>query len=323
VKVLVTDHVFEHLERERSILEPLGCELVLAPGTEEAQLVDAVGDADAMLVCYAKVTAPVVEAAAQAGCRVISRYGIGYDNIDVQAATANGLLVTYVPDYCIDEVADHALALLLALARGVHPAALSVRAGEWAVPHGTVHRLRGARLALIGAGAIGRAVIERARAFGIDVVAFDPYVDEWNLDAGRAETLADAVAEADFVSLHTPLTDETRHIVDAESIALMRRAPILVNTARGPLVDMDAAAAALADGGLGGVALDVTEVEPPPADHPLRSHPRAILTPHMGFYSVEAQAELQRRAADEVARALRGDPPGRPVNPQVLGPEAS
>ena len=166
-------------------------------------------------------------------------------------------------------------------------------------------------------------MIERARAFGIDVVAFDPYVDEWNLDAGRAETLADAVAEADFVSLHTPLTDETRHIVDAESIALMQRAPILVNTARGPLVDMDAAAAALADGGLGGVALDVTEVEPPPADHPLRSHPRAILTPHMGFYSVEAQAELQRRAADEVARALRGDPPGRPVNPQVLGPEAS
>jgi D-3-phosphoglycerate dehydrogenase / 2-oxoglutarate reductase len=319
VKVLVTDHVFEHLERERSILEPLGCELVLAPGTEEAQLVDAVGDADAMLVCYAKVTAPVVEAAADAGCRVISRYGIGYDNIDIDAATEKRLLVTYVPDYCIDEVADHAIALLLALARGLHPAALSVREGEWAVPHGTVHRLRGARLALIGAGAIGRAVIERARAFGIDVVAFDPYVDEWNLDAGRAETLADAVAEADFISL----TDETRHIVDAESIALMKRAPILVNTARGPLVDMDAAAAALADGGLGGVALDVTEVEPPPANHPLRSHPRAILTPHMGFYSVEAQAELQRRAAEEVARALHGEPPGRPVNPQVLAPGAS
>lgn len=321
MKVVVTDHVFEDLERERSILEPLGCELVLASGTDEAQLVEAVRDADAMLVCYAKVTAPVVEAAAEAGCRVISRYGIGYDNIDVQAATASGLLVTYVPDYCIDEVADHALALLLALGRGVHPAALAVREGEWAVPHGTVHRLRGSRLALIGAGAIGRAVIDRARAFGIGVVAFDPYVDEWNLDAERADTLSDAVAEADFVSLHTPLTEETRHIIDAESIALMRRAPVLVNTARGPLVDMDAAAAALEDGRLGGVALDVTEVEPPPADHPLRRHPRAVLTPHMGFYSVEAQAELQRRAAEEVARALRGEPPGRPVNPQVLATE--
>jgi D-3-phosphoglycerate dehydrogenase len=323
VKILVTDHVFEHLDRERELLEPLGCELVLAPGTEEAQLVDAVRDADAMLVCYAAVTAPVVEAAAEAGCRVISRYGIGYDNIDVDAATANGVLVTYVPDYCIDEVADHTLAMLLALARGVHPAALAVRGGEWSVPHGTVHRLRGARLALIGVGAIGRAVLERARAFGIEVVGVDPYVDDWSVDAERAETLADAVAEADFISLHAPLTEETRHVIDAESIALMRRSPIVVNTARGPLVDMDAAADALEAGRLGGIALDVTEVEPPPADHPLRRHPRAILTPHMGFYSVEAQAELQRRAADEVARALRGEPPGRPVNPQVLAPETS
>jgi D-3-phosphoglycerate dehydrogenase / 2-oxoglutarate reductase len=323
VKVLVTDYPFEHLERERAILEPLGCEVVLAPGTTEAELVDAVADADAVLVTYAKVTAPVIEAAAQAGCRVISRYGIGYDNIDIAAATANGVLVTYVPDYCIDEVADHAMALLLALGRAVHPAALETRAGEWAVPQGSVHRLRGARLALIGVGAIGRAVIERARAFGIEVVGFDPYVRDWKLDAERAETLADAVAEADFISLHAPLTDETRHIIDADSIGLMRRAPVLVNTARGPLVDMDAAADALADGRLGGVALDVTEVEPPPADHPLRSHPRAILTPHMGFYSVEAQAELQRRAAQEVANALQGVPPDRPVNPEVLEAGAS
>jgi D-3-phosphoglycerate dehydrogenase len=318
VKVLVTDYPFEHLERERAILEPLGCEVVVAPGTTEAELVAAVSDADAMLVCYAKVTAPVIEAAARAGCKVISRYGIGYDNIDVGAATANGLLVTYVPDYCIDEVADHAMALLLALGRGVHPAALATRAGEWAVPQGAVHRLRGARLALIGVGAIGRAVIERARPFGIEVVGFDPYVRDWKLDAERAETLADAVGEADFISLHAPLTDETRHIIDAESIGLMRRAPVVVNTARGPLVDMDAAAEALEAGKLGGVALDVTEVEPPPADHPLRSHPRAVLTPHMGFYSVEAQAELQRRAAKEVANALQGAPPDRPVNPEVL-----
>jgi D-3-phosphoglycerate dehydrogenase / 2-oxoglutarate reductase len=323
VKVLVTDYPFEHLERERAILEPLGCEVVVAPGTSEAELVEAVSDAEAVLVCYAKVTAPVIEAAAAAGCRVISRYGIGYDNIDVGAATARGLLVTYVPDYCIDEVADHAMALLLALGRGVHPAALATRAGEWAVPHGTVHRLRGSRLALIGVGAIGRAVLERARPFGIEGVGFDPYVRDWTLEAERAETLEDAVGEADFISLHAPLTDETRHIIDADSIALMRRAPVLVNTARGPLVDMDAAADALANGRLGGVGLDVTEVEPPPADHPLRSHPRAILTPHMGFYSVEAQAELQRRAAQEVANALQGDPPGRPVNPEVLEAGAS
>jgi D-3-phosphoglycerate dehydrogenase len=319
VKVLVTDHVFEDLETEREILEPLGCELVLAPDTGESELVAAARDVQAILACYASVTAPVIEAAAEGGCRVISRYGIGYDNIDVEAATANGIVVTYIPDYCIEEVADHAMALLLSLARGVVPAAAGVREGEWSVPHGTVHRMRGTRLALIGVGAIGRAVLSRAVAFGVEVVGYDPYLEPWDLDAERAETVAEAVAEADFISLHAPLTPRTRHIVDADAIAAMRRAPILVNTARGPLVDMEAAADALEAGRLGGVALDVTEVEPPPADHPLRRHPRAVLTPHMGFYSVEALTELQRRAAQEVARALRGEPPDRPVNPEAAG----
>lgn len=318
MKALVTDHVFADLETERAILEPLDCELVLADATGERDLLEAVEDIDAMLVCYASVTAPVIAAAADAGCRIISRYGIGYDNIDVDAATERGVLVTYVPDYCLEEVADHAMALLLSLARSVHHAALTVRDGGWAVPHGTVHRLRGRRLAVIGLGGIGRLVLERAMAFGIELVGFDPYVERWDFDAERADSFEEAVAEADFISLHVPLTDETRHLVDAESIAAMRRAPIVVNTARGALVDMHAAAEALESGRLGGVALDVTEVEPPPRDHPLRSHPRAVLTPHMGFYSVEAQHELQRRAAEEVARALRREPPSRPVNPEVV-----
>jgi D-3-phosphoglycerate dehydrogenase len=149
-------------------------------------------------------------------------------------------------------------------------------------------------------------------------VGVDPYVEEWTVPAERAASFTEAVADADFVSLHVPLTEENRHLIDAESIAGMRRAPIIVNTARGPLVDMDAAVEALDSDRLGGVVLDVTETEPPPADHPLRTHPRAVLTPHMAFYSVEAQAELQRRAAEEVARALRGDPPDRPVNPEVV-----
>jgi D-3-phosphoglycerate dehydrogenase / 2-oxoglutarate reductase len=317
-KVLVTDHVFAHLETEAEILEPIGAELVLAFGTSEEELVDAARDCEAMLVCYAKVTEPVIAAAAEAGCRIISRYGIGYDNIDVAAATERGLLVTYVPDYCLDEVADHAMALLLALARGVHHAGLAVRDGDWKVPQGAVHRIQGSRLAVIGVGGIGRRVVDRARAFGIEAVGVDPYLKEWNVAAERASSFVDAVAEADYVSLHVPLTDENRHLIDAESIAVMRRAPVVVNTARGPLVDMDAAVEALDSGRLGGVALDVTETEPPPLEHPLRSHPRAVLTPHMAFYSVEAQEELQRRAAQEVARALSGEPPDRPVNPEVL-----
>jgi D-3-phosphoglycerate dehydrogenase / 2-oxoglutarate reductase len=317
-KVLVTDHVFADLDTERALLEPHGVEVVEAPGTSEEELVEAVRGCEAILVCFAKLPASVVAAAAEGGCRIISRYGIGYDNIDVAAATERGLLVTYVPDYCLDEVADHAFALLLTLARGVRQAALSVGEGEWKVPHGAVHRLQGRRLAVIGVGGIGARMVDRARAFGIEPVGFDPYVDEWTVAAERASTFAEAVAEADMVSLHVPLTDENRHLIDAESIAGMRRAPIVVNTARGPLVDADAALEALEAGTLGGVGLDVMETEPPPPDHPLRTHPRAVLTPHMAFYSVEAQAELQRRAAEEVARALRGDPPDRPVNPEVV-----
>jgi D-3-phosphoglycerate dehydrogenase len=323
-RVVVTDHVFENLDIERAVLEPLDVELSEAPGTTEQELVGAVRDADALLVCYAQVSAPVIAAAAEGGCRVISRYGIGYDNIDIDAATHARILVTYVPDYCLDEVADHAFALLLALARQLLVGVDGVRAGSWAVPQGSIHRLRGRRLALLGLGAIGRCVATRALAFGLEVTAFDPYLDRWEpAEIVRAETAQDAVAEADFVSVHTPLTPATRHLVDAQLIDHMRRAPIIINTARGGLVDLDAVVAGLDSGKLSGVGLDVTEVEPLAVDHPLRRATNAVITPHMAFYSVEAQQELQRRAAEEVARAFRGEPPDRPVNPQALSEGAT
>jgi D-3-phosphoglycerate dehydrogenase len=268
------------------------------------------------MVVYAKVSAPVVEAAAQGGCRIIARYGIGYDNVDVEAATRHGIQVTYVPDYCLDEVADHTLALLLAFARGVVEAAQAVRAGSWALPAGAgIHRMAGRRLALLGVGRIGRRVAARARAFGLEVCAHDPFLADWDVEGvARAATEEDALADADYVSLHAPLTPENRHLIGERTLGMMRRSPLVLNTARGGLVDLDAAVRALDDGRLGGLALDVTEVEPLPADHPLRRHPRAIVTPHMAFYSLEAQQELRRRVADEVARAIRGEPPRCPVN---------
>jgi D-3-phosphoglycerate dehydrogenase / 2-oxoglutarate reductase len=317
-KVLVTDHVFADLETERALLEPHGVELIEADEVHEQALIEAVADAEAVMVCYAKVPEPVVAAAADAGVKVISRYGIGFDNIDIDAATANGIVVTYVPDYCQDEVADHTIALLLGLARGVVDADREVRAGGWAVPQGAVHRLEGRRLAVIGAGGIGRKVIDRAKPFGFEIVAYDPFIEDWDLDVTRVDSIAEAFAEADAITLHVPMTEENRHMVGRESIAGMNRAPIVINTSRGPLVEMDAAAEALEKGEISGLGLDVTEVEPPPPDHPLRNHPRAVLTPHMGFYSIEAQQELQRRAAEEVVRALTGEPPHRPVNPEVL-----
>lgn len=318
-RILVTDHVFGDLDVERSTLEPIGCELDLAPASDEETLVGLAAPLVGILVCYARVTSRVIEVAAAGGCRVISRYGVGYDNIDIEAANREGILVTYVPDYCLDEVADHTLALLLAAARGVRQAANSVSAGDWGVPQVGVHRLRGRRLALIGLGRIGRQVAVRASAFGLRIVAFDPFVEEWDLpEVERADSFEEAVAEADFVSLHAPLTPENHHLIDAASIGLMNRQPVLINTSRGGLVDLDAVAQALDDGRLASVALDVTEPEPPPLDHPLRVHPRAILTPHMSFYSAEAQLELRSRAADEIARALSGSPPRCPVNREVL-----
>jgi D-3-phosphoglycerate dehydrogenase / 2-oxoglutarate reductase len=313
-KALVTDHVFGGLEIERETLEPLGLEVVLSDSAEESALVEQARDADAILVCFAQLTAPILEAAAANGARIVSRYGIGIDNIDVAKATELGMQVTNVPDYCLDEVADHAMATMLALAREVVTGANVVRDDGWSIPHGTIHRIRGRRLALLGVGRIGRLVLERALPFGLEVVGYDPFLKEEVPGLTLVDTPAEAVREADFVSLHAPLTEETHHIVDAELIEGMEKAPIVVNTSRGPLVDADAAIAGLESGKLGGVALDVTEPEPLPEGHPLRTHPRALITPHMAFYSAEAEAELQSRAADEVARALRGEAPRCPVN---------
>ena len=308
MRVLVTDQVFGGIEIERALLEPLGVELVEAPSTDEDTLTELAEEADAMLVCFAPVTERVVEAAGRGGCLVISRYGIGVDNIDVAAAGRAGIRVTNVPDYCIEEVADHTLALLLASARQIVAAAAVVGAGGWAVPHGRVHRLSEQRLALLGCGRIGRAVTERALAFGLAVVVYDPYLTDPPPGTTLASSVEEAVADADYVSLHMPLTPETHHLAGDALFAAMHHAPVLLNTSRGGLIDLDAAARALDDGRLGGLAIDVTEQEPPLADNPLRSHPKVILTPHMAFYSVESTQELQARAADEVVRALRGEP---------------
>jgi D-3-phosphoglycerate dehydrogenase len=283
-RVLVTDHVSADLELELSVLEPLGVDIEVAGATDEATLVALAHHADALLVCYAPISRAVVESAASAGCRIIARTGIGVDNIDTQAASEHGILVTNVPDYCLDEVADHTILIMLAAERRLVDAARAVEAGNWAFPH-DVHRLRGRKLALVGLGRIGLRVADRALAFGLEVVAFDPLVTDVSPAIVRVDTLAEALIDANFVSLHLPLTENTRHIINQESLGLAERHPILVNTSRGGLVDLAAVHTALDDGTLRGVALDVTELEPLPLAHPLRAHPRALVTPHMAFFS--------------------------------------
>jgi len=313
-RVLLTDNIFASLDEFHRGLEPVGLQLEVAPASDEETLAHLARSATAIVVVYAKISERVIASAASGGCYVIARCGIGYDNIDIAAANRHRVQVTYVPDYCIEEVADHTIALLLAFERGLLPGSLTMRDGGWGFDR-RVHRLQGRRLALIGVGRIGRRVATRALAFGLRVRAYDPFIKDWDLDGvRRAETLAEALVDADYVSLHAPLTPENHHLVNEDVLGSMKNQPILINTARGGLVDLEALTVAIDNGILSGVALDVFEKEPLPSDHPLRSNPRALLTPHMAYFSEQAEVELKTRAMEEVVRAFRGEPPRCPVN---------
>ncbi len=319
--VAVTDSVFPSLEPERRVLGPLGVELRPGQCRSEEEILALARDADAVLNCYARMTAWVIEGLRR--CRIIARYGIGVDNVDLAAATRAGILVTNVPDYCVDEVSDHALALLLALARQIVVADRGVRGGAWDVgAHAGIRRLRGQVLGLLGFGKIARALASKAQALGMAVMAHDPYVpaDAVVRHGVRAAGLDALLREADVVSVHVPLSPETRGLVGERELARMKPTAVLINTSRGGIVDEKALAAALEAGRLAGAALDVLGQEPPPPDHPLRLAPNAILTPHLAFYSRESVVELQTKAAEEIARTLRGEPPRSPVNPEVLAP---
>ncbi len=318
--VAVTDYVFASLEPEQRVLEPLGVELRAQQCRSEDEIIALAQDADAVLNCYAKMTARVIEGLKR--CKIIARYGIGVDNVDLVAATRAGILVTNVPDYCIDEVSDHALALLLSLARRIVLADGAVRAGAWdVVAHAGIRRLCGQTLGLVGFGKIAIAVAAKAQSFGLRVLACDPYLDSKAMapHGVQAVDFDGLLAESDAVSIHVPLSPETRNLIGARELARMKPTAFLINTSRGGIVDELALAEALKAGRIGGAALDVLSAEPPPPDHPLRKLPNVILTPHLAFYSRESVIELQTKAAEEVARALKGEPPRSPVNREVLG----
>jgi D-3-phosphoglycerate dehydrogenase len=271
-------------------------------------------DADAILVTYAKLPGDLLRQLTR--CKVIGRFGLGVDNIDIPAATERGITVTYVPDYCMHEVSDHAMALLLALARKIPLSNALVQAGRWEMPAVVpIHRLHGRVLGLIGFGNIPRALVPKARAFGLTVITHDPYVAQDAVKALGVENVSfdDLLARSDFVSVHAPLLPATRGLMNADAFAKMNKGALLINTARGPLVDEGALVAALDSGKLGGAALDVVAVEPLAKDSALRGRDNVILTPHTGFYSVEALDELQTKCATDVARVLSGEKPVYPV----------
>jgi D-3-phosphoglycerate dehydrogenase len=268
---------------------------------------------------YFRVDADVIDQLER--CRVICQYGVGLDQLDIDAATSAGILVTHTPEYCVDELADHTLALLLAAARNIVPFDRAVRAGNWDYNAGvSMHRLSGRTLGVVGFGRVGRAVSERALALGLRVLASDVYVPAAAIRGAGAEAaeLERLLKEADIITLHAPLTNRTRGLIGADELAKLKPGAILVNTARGGLVDEAALLAALRSGRLGGAGLDVRAQEPPDLDDPLLGCENVVLTPHAGFLSEESLVAVQTQAAEEVRLALSGEIPRNAVNAESL-----
>ena len=309
-KVVVSDQVFPSVELERGLLADIDAELVVASGDVESVLATAT-DADAILNTYLPWSADSI--ARLTRCKIIARYGIGFDNVDLKAAADAGIVVTNVPDYSVEEVATHALALILASLRKVVVADGSVRSGTWSIDNfRPIRRLSTLTVGLVGYGRIARRIAAPLEALGASIIAHDPYLQA-GPDLPPLLELDTVLSRADIVSLHLPLTDETRGIIGADALARMKPGAILVNTSRGPLVDLDALGDALRKGTIGAAGLDVFDVEPLDASR-VEGVPNLTVTPHMAYYSEEALAESQRKAATQVIKVLTGERPDYQVN---------
>jgi D-3-phosphoglycerate dehydrogenase / 2-oxoglutarate reductase len=319
-RVLVTDYAWPSLDTEREMLREVGAELIVAEQGSPAELISLAPAADAILTNWKKVPPDALDAAPN--CVMVSRYGIGVDNIPVDHATQLGILVTNVPDFCVDEVSDHALALLLACARRIVPFARATRAGTWDLAAGApgIRRVRGQTLGLVGFGRLGKAFAAKAIPLGLEVVVYTPRLSPGPISPAIMGTddLEGLLRQSDYVSLHAPSTPATRHMINEAALRLMKPSAYLINTSRGALVDEAALEVALREHWIAGAALDVLAAEPAPSDHPLLGLDNALITPHAAFYSEEAIAEVQRRATLHVCLALDGNLPPNIVNPGAI-----
>ena len=315
-RVLLTDRPWADNSIERGILAAAGIELIEAPAGDEATLSRLAADCQAIMTCWAKVTQAVI--AASPGCRHVARLGIGLDNIDVAYATSQKILVTNIPDYCIEEVVDHALGLLLGLARNVAFHYLQMKQGVYDLRAGQpLRRISGQTLGLLGFGRTGQLLRQKALGLGLKVIAHSASGDDRGTGCEMV-SLEELFRRSDFLSLHAPLTPQTKHVVNARSLATMRPHAVIINTSRGPLIDHGALWAALQANSIGGAGLDVFEPEPPNLADPLYSDARVIATPHIAFVSEESLINLRERTAKQVVDVLQGRVPENVINPQVL-----
>ncbi|MBD0673727.1 C-terminal binding protein [Streptomyces sp. CBMA156] len=310
VRIVITDCDHDTIEPEQLAAAEAGIDLVRADSADEDAVIEAAAGADGLIVQYAPITAAVLDALP--GLKVVSRYGVGVDTIDVDAAHARGVLVCNVPDYGSEDVSDHAIALALSLLRGIPRLDRRMRQGSYDVAAvKPLHRFRGRTFGVVGLGRIGRATARKARALGFEVVAHDPVVEEVPASLRGTELLSfeDILGRADVLSLHVPLTPATRHLLNSGTLSRMRPDSVVVNTGRGGVVDTEALADAIERGGILGAALDVVENEPLPPSHRLFGLSNVVLTPHTGWYSEESFTELKRRAAENAIAGSLGRTP--------------
>jgi D-3-phosphoglycerate dehydrogenase len=313
--IAVTDSVFPSLEPAKAALGRLNPTYRMSKSVNADDILAVAKDADAILVTYAKLTRDILSQLTK--CKAIGRFGLGVDNIDLPTAKEKGIAVNYVPDYCIREVSDHTMTLLLALVRKIPLSNKLVQSGRWEMPAVVpIRRLEGTVLGLVGFGHIPRLVVPKAQAFGMKVIAYDPYVKPEQFKAMNVEGVDfdTLVKTSDYVSVHAPLLPATRGMLNADAFAKMKKGAYVVNTARGPLIDEPALIAALDAGQVGGAALDVVTTEPLAKDSPLLGRDNVIISPHTGFYSIEALEELQTKCATDVARVLSGEKAVYPIS---------
>jgi D-3-phosphoglycerate dehydrogenase / 2-oxoglutarate reductase len=320
-KVIITDFDYGDIAVERAILEPAGARVVGLQAKHEEDLHGEVQDCDAIITQYARVGAPTIAVMRQ--CKVIARYGVGVDIVDVEAATGRDILVTNVRDYCTEEVADHAIALWLTLARRLAQYDRATHDGIWHWKSGKpIHRLRGRTLGIVSFGKIGRAIAERASSFGVELIVYDPYVDAGVIANANARRVSkeDLIRRSDFIMMQVPMTPDTKYFLGPDEFAAMKRGVIIINTGRGPTIDNRALYDAIKGGQVAAAGLDDLEEEPAkkaswsPAGNPLLALPNVIVTSHAAYYSEESINLARETAAREVARVLRGERPANPVN---------
>jgi D-3-phosphoglycerate dehydrogenase len=316
--VIHTDPLHSDFSAEREELSAVGAEFRTALCRTEEEVAAVCKDADGLIVTYAKVGRMAL--AAMPRLRIIVRTGVGYDTLDVPAASERKVMVANVPDYCVGEVADHTMALLLSWWRRIGELDQQVRTKGWGLPVKPVLRLEGRTIGLLGLGRMGQAVAVRARGFGLRLLAWDPYVPQAVFASLGVQpaSLEDLCRASDILSIHSPLTHETQGIISDKTLRLMKPTAVVVNTARGGLINTDDLVVAIREGRIAGAALDVVELEPLPLDHPIRSLPRVLLTPHAAWYSESSEPELRRRAARIVAQGLKGERPASLLNPEAL-----